>query len=147
MPKLIKEGDMTKKTPKEVLKKWIKQTIPVRGDRILWGRFLTRDQRRRRARETQGPKDQGEGTTPEDERQIEEGAGAEAGNLPDTQADVVPIRPPEGRETGPIRRILQRIGKHDSKPERRKQTGVECRRDGRKGQDMEVFPAPGLLWS
>ena len=118
MPVVIKEGDMTKKPQKENLKRWIKHTIPVRGDRILWGQPLTGAQRRRRAREDQGPQDQGGGTAPDDERQREERAGP--GNLPDTEAAVVPTRPQEGRENGPNGGILQRTVRHCSKPEKRK---------------------------
>lgn len=65
MPGDIKEADMTKKAVKEELKKWIRHVIPVRGDRILWGKPLVGEQRRRRAKENRRPHDQGGGETEE----------------------------------------------------------------------------------
>ena len=61
MPEQTRQGDMTKRRGKEDMKRWIKHTIPVRGDRVLWGQMLTGDQRRRRNGATQGPQNQGGG--------------------------------------------------------------------------------------
>ena len=68
IPEHIKQEDMTKRTGREELKRWIKHTIPVRGDRVLWGRPLTGDQRRRRGRTDQQPQDPEEGASGEDQR-------------------------------------------------------------------------------
>ena len=48
LPESIRNMDMTKKSSKNELKKWIRHHVPVRGDRILWGSPLTGDMRRRR---------------------------------------------------------------------------------------------------
>ena len=68
MPEQIKQGDMTKRKIKEELKLWIKHTIPVRGDQVLWGQKLTGNKMRRRGTEDQGPQDQGDGAPDEDPR-------------------------------------------------------------------------------
>ena len=127
MPGRIKEGDMSKKPAKEELKKWIKHTIPVRGDRILWGQSLVGDQRRRRARGEHGPQDPGGGATEEDQRQGE----GEAGPDPGPTAEVVATSAEEGRETEQLVGILQRrkhrVGPKRSKVRQCEGVGVQTR--------------------
>ena len=47
MPLSLKNSDITRKATKNELKRWVRHHVPVRGDRILWGRALTGDMRRR----------------------------------------------------------------------------------------------------
>ena len=68
IPEQTRQGDMTKRKTKEELKRWIKHTIPVQGDQVLWGQKLTVNQRRRRGKEDQGPHDQGDGAPDGDQR-------------------------------------------------------------------------------
>ena len=48
MPDAFRRKDVKVKATKTELKQWIKHHVPVRGDRILWGRPLTGDMRRRK---------------------------------------------------------------------------------------------------
>ena len=48
MPEELRRKDMKLKSSKNELKQWVKHHVPVRGDRILWGRPLTGEMRRRK---------------------------------------------------------------------------------------------------
>ena len=50
MPEELIEKNIALKSTKEELKKWIRATVPVKGDRILWGQKLTGDMRRNKKR-------------------------------------------------------------------------------------------------
>ena len=54
MPETLRKKDPTQKATKEELKKWVRDQVPVRGCRIMWGQKLAGDVGRRR-RITQGP--------------------------------------------------------------------------------------------
>ena len=43
MPDALRRKDVKVKATKTELKLWVKHHVPVRGDRILWGRPLTGD--------------------------------------------------------------------------------------------------------
>ena len=60
MPQHLKHKDITLKSTKKELKVWVKHHIPVRGDRILWGKPLSGDMRRKKKNneETDGGDDQ-----------------------------------------------------------------------------------------
>ena len=66
MPEQLRSSDVSLKSTKEELKKWIKHHIAVRGDRILWGRLLTGDMRRIRRANGRGGGDTG-GEAPADQ--------------------------------------------------------------------------------
>ena len=106
LPWEIKEADMTKKPAREKLKKWIKHVISVRGDRILWGQPLTGDQRRMRARDDQGPHDQGGGGGTE-EGQMNKNGEAENAGLPCPVTAVNSTSPCDSRETVTIENIAK----------------------------------------
>ena len=48
MPIMLKSKDIALKSTKTALKSWVKHHVPVRGDRILWGRPLSGDMRRKK---------------------------------------------------------------------------------------------------
>ena len=48
MPQELLVKDISLLSTKKELKKWIKGTVPVKGDRILWGQKLTGEMKRRR---------------------------------------------------------------------------------------------------
>ena len=48
MPDSLRRRDVKLKATQKELKQWVKHHVPVRGDRILWGRPLTGDMRRKR---------------------------------------------------------------------------------------------------
>ena len=54
MPETLREKDVTKKATKVELKRWVRDQVPVRGCRIMWGQKLSGDVGRRR-RNNQGP--------------------------------------------------------------------------------------------
>ena len=50
MPNKLSKRDVKLKATQKELKQWVKHHVPVRGDRILWGRPLTGEMMRRRRR-------------------------------------------------------------------------------------------------
>ena len=48
MPEELIKRNITLQSTKEELKKWIRENIPVKGDRILWGQKLTGDMQRKK---------------------------------------------------------------------------------------------------
>ena len=50
MPEELLNKDVKLKGTKKDLKEWVRKTIPVKGDRILWGQKLTGETRRKRKR-------------------------------------------------------------------------------------------------
>ena len=47
MPEELLLKDVSLKNSKKELKEWIRRTIPVKGNRILWGQMLTGETRRK----------------------------------------------------------------------------------------------------
>ena len=47
MPKDLLVKDVALQSTKKELKKWIRESVPVKGDRILWGQKLTREMKRK----------------------------------------------------------------------------------------------------
>ena len=84
MPEALRRCDVTLKSSKTELKRWVKHHIPVRGDRIMWGRALSGEMRRRRAKEGGGNIEPDPPSSPreEEERQeISEGNSREEGRI------------------------------------------------------------------
>ena len=80
MPQALRELDPKKKGTKNELEKWVRDQVPVRGCRIMWGKKLEGEGGGRRPREgpqqdREGQGDQGQG----DQRQGEEQEGEEGG--------------------------------------------------------------------
>ena len=48
MPEELLRKDVSLKSTKKELKEWVRKTIPVKGDRILWGQKLTGETKRKR---------------------------------------------------------------------------------------------------
>ena len=162
IPAEIKEGDISKKPVREALKSWIKHTIPVRGDRVLWGQSLVGERRRRRAREERGPEEQGGGGAGTQDSQAEEeqeqapggrtgrGTGHEeqgAGSrgLPGSQAAVVLTSLHESRETSVTGSELQgELGRRNKYA-----AGVfvqgGCQVEGQADQGQEMLCRDGLV--
>ena len=92
MTETLRSSDVTQKSTKTALKDWVKHHVPVRGDRILWGRPLVGEMRRRgrtnggggdEGPDTQGSQDERE--TPQMERRLQlEGAVGEIGTEEET---------------------------------------------------------------
>ena len=61
MPESLRSGNISLKAVKKELKAWVKHHIPVRGDRILWGRPLTGIMKRRKAKESEPNDEEGAG--------------------------------------------------------------------------------------
>ena len=92
IPETLRNQDPTKKAVKKELKKWVRDQIPVRGCRIMWGRKLEGEGgRRRRPRLRQ---QDGDGDGPEEQNLAEEqpivndereilGRDQEAGGIPE----------------------------------------------------------------
>ena len=73
MPHALRERDPTKTATKTELKKWVRDRIPVRGCRIMWGRKLEGEGGGRHFRRNQQPDTQGDG----DQGHPEENRGEE----------------------------------------------------------------------
>ena len=61
MPEELIGKDVTLKSTKKELKEWIRRSIPVKGDRILWGEKLTGEMMRKTRRGPRDPEDDGNG--------------------------------------------------------------------------------------
>ena len=74
MPCSLKQKDISLKSTKRDLKAWVKHHIPVRGDRILWGKPLSGDMKRKKKinQETDGGDDQEGPQSPESVNDIHE---------------------------------------------------------------------------
>ena len=68
MPQDLRSNDTTLRSTKTELKRWVKHHIPVRGDRILWGKKLSEEHIRRRANEAE----ESEEPDPPDSPEVEE---------------------------------------------------------------------------
>ena len=80
MPDKLIKKNIKLKSSKEELKKWIRETVPVKGDRILWGQKLTGGMRRKKKRgqaETEGDKDGNGRNENTEEKEEEERDGAD----------------------------------------------------------------------
>ena len=105
LPVTLREKDPTRKATKDELKKWVRDQIPVRGCRIMWGQKLTGDVGRRR-RQPQEADDEGpgpqEGEAPGrsraaggDTQELEEAAAEEMDTSEERNPNEVPARAEE----------------------------------------------------
>ena len=132
MPETLREKDPTRKATKIELKKWVRDQIPVRGCRIMWGKKLTGEVRRNR-RDDQGAGAGGDGpggeiaaskgqpaTTPsegEEEHRVERTRSLEAREDPNKEAtnrevpaeaeEQHPPQSPERVDRGNLHQTLQ----------------------------------------
>ena len=91
MPEALRRKDFNLKATKTELKQWVKHHIPVRGDRILWGRALSGEMRRRKRNPGVGEVGGGEGPEGQPPAHLPEQEQQDAGD--EGQA-------PEGEERG-----------------------------------------------
>ena len=61
MPESLITMDVTQKVTKTQLKAWVRHHVPVRGDRILWGKLLTGEMRRKLRNQDDGGGAAGDG--------------------------------------------------------------------------------------
>ena len=76
MPEALQNLDPTKKKTKLELKKWVRDQIPVRGCKIMWGKKLNNEEGGRHHRRAPEPDREEDG----EERRPEEQGGEEEGN-------------------------------------------------------------------
>ena len=80
MPEALINKDVKLKGTKKELKEWIRKSIPVKGDRILWGQKLTGETRRKRKRNP-ARQDNDDGSGQEEEPAAEEEESREEDQL------------------------------------------------------------------
>ena len=62
LPTSLRESDGCLKSTKKELKAWVKHHLPVRGDRILWGKPLSNDMKKKKSRQGEEGQDDPEGS-------------------------------------------------------------------------------------
>ena len=130
MPESLREKDPTKRATKTELKKWVRDQIPVRGCRIMWGQKLTGEVKRKR-RDAQGDAAGGEGPRGEiaavtggavpapvslaeenqpgdgGNRRIESREEAHQREVPAEAEELCPHRSPEREDLGDLHQTVQ----------------------------------------
>ena len=134
IPDTLRNQDPTKKGVKRELKKWVRDQVPVRGCRIMWGRNLEGEGAGRRGGRPRGQDGEGDGPGGQnrgEKRQVNE-------------------REQSGREQeaagNPELRVADRSGSQEGTEDTRKNELEEENNTVMKvGKDTEAAPMPGAV--
>ena len=143
MPEALINKDVKLKGTKKELKEWIRKSIPVKGDRILWGQKLTGETRRKRKRNP-ARQDNDDGSGQEEEPAVEEEESREEVENEETEIEEEESRGTTQQDMILEKKLSKKCRRYWRDRERRKKSQERGKRTWRGRRGTESLPRAGV---